>query len=175
MDMDAIKSLPVAELAADNCCLFMWIVWPTMPEALTVMEAWGFKYKTVGFCWIKADATQVEMFDDYIDPYMGLGYWTRANSEVCLLGTRGSPKRKNADVKQAIIEPKRQHSRKPDCVYERIERLVDGPYIELFARTRRPNWDAWGNQTEMFNAPVSRGSDARDSTLQLPGLSPSGG
>lgn len=81
---------------------------------------------------------------------MGLGYWTRANSEVCLLGTRGKPKRKDNTVRQGIIEPIRQHSRKPDCVHERIERLVAGPYVELFARQKRPNWDVWGNQTDKF-------------------------
>jgi N6-adenosine-specific RNA methylase IME4 len=83
---------------------------------------------------------------------MGLGYWTRANSEVCLLATRGKPKRLNADVRQAIVEPRRQHSRKPDCVPGRIERLVAGPYLELFARTKRPGWTVWGNQTDKFEA-----------------------
>jgi N6-adenosine-specific RNA methylase IME4 len=81
---------------------------------------------------------------------MGSGYWTRANSEVCLLATRGNPKRLDAGVRQAIVEPRRQHSRKPDCVHDRIERLVAGPYLELFARQRRPNWDCWGNQTDKF-------------------------
>jgi N6-adenosine-specific RNA methylase IME4 len=79
-----------------------------------------------------------------------MGYWTRANSEVCLLATRGHPKRLNADVRQGIIEPRREHSRKPDCVPGRIERLVAGPYLELFARTRREGWDSWGNQTDKF-------------------------
>jgi len=81
---------------------------------------------------------------------MGLGYWTRANSEVCLLATRGKPKRKHADVRQAILEPRREHSRKPDCVYDRIERLVDGPYLELFARQTRPGWDSWGLEVNKF-------------------------
>jgi N6-adenosine-specific RNA methylase IME4 len=79
-----------------------------------------------------------------------MGYWTRANSEVCLLATRGKPKRLNADVRQGIIEPRREHSRKPDCVYERIERLVAGPYVELFARTTRKGWSSWGNQVGKF-------------------------
>ena len=81
---------------------------------------------------------------------MKLGYWTRANSEVCLLATRGKPKRVNADVRQAIIAPSREHSRKPDGIHERIERLVAGPYLELFARQQRPGWTAWGNETEKF-------------------------
>jgi N6-adenosine-specific RNA methylase IME4 len=78
--------------------------------------------------------------------YMGLGYWTRANTEVCVLATRGSPKRLNADVLQGILEPRREHSRKPDCVHERIERLIAGPYLELFARREQPGWTTWGNE-----------------------------
>ena len=81
---------------------------------------------------------------------MGCGYWTRANSEVALLATRGKPKRLNADVRQAILEPRREHSRKPECQYERIERLVAGPYLELFARNTRPGWDSWGNEVGKF-------------------------
>jgi N6-adenosine-specific RNA methylase IME4 len=99
---------------------------------------------------MKAHAGQVEMFRDNIEVQVGLGYWTRSNSEVCLLATRGKPKRINADVRQGIIAPRREHSRKPDCVHERIERLVAGPYLELFARQRRPGWDCWGNEVDKF-------------------------
>lgn len=91
------------------------------------------------------------MFNEEVTPDMLLGYWTRSNSEVCLLATRGSPKRMAADVRQAIIAPKREHSRKPDGIHERIERLVGGPYLELFARQRRPGWDCWGNETDKFS------------------------
>jgi N6-adenosine-specific RNA methylase IME4 len=90
------------------------------------------------------------MFRDDVEAFAGLGYWTRANSEPCLLATRGNPKRINADVRQAIIEPRREHSRKPDCIHERIERLVTGPYLELFARARRRGWHAWGNELDKF-------------------------
>jgi N6-adenosine-specific RNA methylase IME4 len=147
---EEIAQLPVGELAADDSVLFMWICWPILPQAMKVIEAWGFTYKTCAFAWIKAHAAQIEMFRDDIDPFCGLGYWTRSNSEVCLLATRGKPKRWNADVLQGIIEPRRQHSRKPDCVYDRIERLVPGPYLELFARSTRPNWTSWGNQVGKF-------------------------
>jgi len=82
--------------------------------------------------------------------HFGLGYWTRANSEPCLLATRGKPKRLHADVAQIIMEPVREHSRKPDCARQRIERLVTGPYLELYARSQCPNWDYWGNETEKF-------------------------
>jgi N6-adenosine-specific RNA methylase IME4 len=95
----------------------------------------------------------MEMFQDDLPALVGMGYWTRANSEVCLLATRGKPKRLNADVRQGIIEPRREHSRKPDCVPGRIERLVAGPYLELFARTTRPGWDSWGNETDKFAPP----------------------
>jgi N6-adenosine-specific RNA methylase IME4 len=156
MGMDDLRRLPVGELAADNSVLFLWIVWPTLPEALTMFDAWGFEYKTCAFSWMKADVSTINMFDDPIDAYMGLGYWTRANSEVCLLATRGKPKRQNADVRQGIIAPRREHSRKPDGIHERIERLVAGPYLELFARQTRPGWTSWGDETTKFDRPKSR-------------------
>jgi N6-adenosine-specific RNA methylase IME4 len=101
---------------------------------------------------MKADVRQADMLRDDMNAEvsMGLSYWTRANSEVCLLATRGKPKRISGGVRQGIIEPKREHSRKPDCVPSRIERLVAGPYLELFARTQRPGWTVWGNQTDKF-------------------------
>lgn len=145
-----LNALPVEELAADNCVLFMWTCWPVLQWSLRTIEAWGFEYKTCGFCWVKGHARQIEMFQDDIDPHMTLGYWTRSNSEVCLLATRGSPKRRDAGIKQAIVEPRREHSRKPDCVHGRIEQLVAGPYLELFARAPRKGWDVWGNQTDKF-------------------------
>lgn len=154
MDTEAIAALPVGDLCADDCVLFLWVTWPILLDALAIMKAWGFEYKTCGFSWIKAHARQIELFQEDVETYMGLGYWTRANSEVCLLATRGKPKRINADVRQAIIEPKREHSRKPSLVYQRIERLVAGPYLELFARSRRVGWDAWGNEVGKFKEVV---------------------
>lgn len=147
-----IQTMPVADLAADDCVLFMWATWPMLPEALDTIKAWGFNYKTCGFDWMKAHTGQVEMFRDDGDVQVGMGYWTRANTEPCLLATRGKPKRLNADVRQGILEPRRQHSRKPDCVPARIERLVAGPYLELFSRTTRPGWSVWGNQVGKFEA-----------------------
>lgn len=152
MSMADLAALPVADLAADDCVLFMWACWPSLPEALGILDAWGFTYKTCGFDWLKADARQPDMFRDSTPVQVGMGYWTRANSEPCLLATRGNPKRINADVRMGIIEPRRQHSRKPDCVPSRIERLVEGPYLELFARTQRPGWTVWGNQTDKFTS-----------------------
>jgi N6-adenosine-specific RNA methylase IME4 len=149
---DDLARLPVADLAAPDCVLFMWACWPTLPDALALIDAWGFTYKTCGFDWMKADNRQPDMFSGDASVQVGMGYWTRANSEPCLLATRGSPKRRDADVRMGIIEPRRQHSRKPDCVPARIERLVEGPYLELFARTMRPGWTVWGNQTDKFRA-----------------------
>lgn len=147
---EELNMLPVGDLAADNCVLFLWTCWPVLEWSLRTIQAWGFIYKTCGFAWVKANAKQIELFDEEIEAHMTLGYWTRSNSEVCLLATRGKPKRLSGGVRQGIIEPRREHSRKPDCVYERIERLVAGPYVELFARTTRPGWSSWGDQTDKF-------------------------
>jgi len=155
MTADAIEDLPVEEVAADDCVLFLWITWPMLEHGMRVIEAWQFTYKTCAFAWMKADVSTVNMFPGPVDADMKLGYWTRANSEVCLLATRGNPKRLDAGVRQGIIEPARQHSRKPDCIHERIERLVSGPYLELFARQRRPGWTSWGNQTDRFSERVA--------------------
>ena len=151
MTIKDIAELPVADLAAKDSTLFLWGIWILLPQAFDVISSWGFTYKTCAFDWMKAHNGQIEMFRDDADVQMGMGYWTRANTEPCLLATRGKPKRLNADVRQGIIAPRRQHSRKPDCVHERIERLVAGPYLELFARQQRPGWDCWGNETTKFN------------------------
>jgi N6-adenosine-specific RNA methylase IME4 len=90
------------------------------------------------------------LFDDN-SFFTGLGFWTRANPEMCLLATRGKPKRKSAGVKKLVIASRREHSRKPDEVYDRIEALCDGPYLEMFARHSRPGWDNWGTQCELFD------------------------
>ena len=150
MTIEDIAALPVGALAADDCALFLWVTWPNLVEALGIITAWGFTFKTCGFCWTKAHAGQLEMFQDDVESLMGQGYWTRANSEPCLLATRGNPTRLDAGVRQAIIEPRREHSRKPSLVYQRIERLVAGPYVELFARARRVGWDSWGNEVDKF-------------------------
>lgn len=150
MTVDELAALSIEQVAADDCVLFLWSCWPTLADAWDLIRTWGFSYKTCAFDWMKGHAGQIEMFRDDADALMGMGYWTRANSEPCLLATRGKPKRLNADVRQGIIAPRREHSRKPDCVHERIERLVAGPYLELFARQRRPNWTSWGLECDKF-------------------------
>lgn len=128
---------------ADDCALFMWVIDPMLPQSLDVIQAWGFEFKTVAFTWAKINVSGK-------DP-IGGGYWTRANPEMCLLATRGKPKRLNADVRQLIMAPRREHSRKPDEIYGRIERLVAGPYLEMFARQTRPGWDSWGDEVGKFD------------------------
>lgn len=147
-----ICRLPVWELAADHCCLFLWTSWPQLQDALKVIDAWGFEFKTCAFDWTKANATQADMFREEMKGAIGMGFWTRANTEPMLLATKGKPKRQHADVRMAIIEPRREHSRKPDRVHGDIERLVAGPYLELFGRQQRQGWTVWGNQAEKFGA-----------------------
>lgn len=152
LDLEAIEGLPVADWAAADALLLLWATDPLLDRALEVIRAWGFTYKTVGFYWVKLNPSGRGF-------HKGLGFWTRANPEPCLLATRGSPKRRGRDVEKLVVAPRREHSRKPEEVYERIERLADGPYLELFARTRRPGWDAWGLETGLLDGgagPVRR-------------------
>lgn len=139
-----IAALPVSELASDNAILFMWSCWPLLPEAIEIIHAWGFEYKTLAWVWIKLDRIGMGFFH-------GMGYYTRSNSEPCLLATRGNlPKPKARDVQALICSPIREHSRKPDEQYAKIERLYpDGPYLEMFARRKHSErWDVWGNEVE---------------------------
>lgn len=154
MTEEEIKALPVGHLASRHCALFLWVPSPLLPLGLEVMAAWGFKFKTLAFCWAKPTKQSAlsPAGDVSIDRNwrMTTGYWTRQNTESCLLGTTGQPKRLAADVRQLIVAPLREHSRKPDQVYDRIVRLVGGPYCELFSRQRRPGWDTWGNELDKF-------------------------
>lgn len=142
MRLEDIKALPVSDLAAGDCVLFLWATFPMLKEALEVIDTWGFTYKTVAFTWVKENRKSPGLF-------WGLGYWTRANAEVCLLATRGSPKRQSAAVHQVILSPVERHSKKPDEVQERIVTLMgDVSRVELFARQETPGWDVWGNEVE---------------------------
>jgi len=143
MNFKDICNLPVNKIANDNSVLLMWVIDPLLDKAFKVIEAWGFKYKTVGFTWAKTNRKSEGYFT-------GLGYWTRGNPEMCLLATKGKPKRISKSVPQLVVEQRREHSRKPDIMYNHIENLLEGPYIELFARTQRNGWDSWGNQTDKF-------------------------
>jgi N6-adenosine-specific RNA methylase IME4 len=147
-----IEALPVASVAAPDAALFVWVVQTQIPEAVRLVEAWEFTLKSLAFLWVKGDG--LPMFPDDVVTQMGMGKWTRAETEQCWLATRGSPKRLAADVRQVMDQRRREHSRKPDCVHERIERLVAGPYLELFARQRRPGWTCWGNEVGKFDRPT---------------------
>jgi N6-adenosine-specific RNA methylase IME4 len=144
--LSEILQLPVAPLAAENCALFLWSVWPEMPGALEVIKAWGFEYKTCGFLWVKQNPSGAGLFT-------GMGYWTRANTEPCLLATKGNPMRLAMDVRQVVMAPVAAHSVKPDEVRHRIERLLGGPYLELYGRKPVDGWTIWGN--EIKRPPIS--------------------
>ena len=151
MTLDDIKALPVSSWAAPDCVLLMWATDPLLERAFEVIRAWGFTYKTVGFYWAKLNkGTPRPCYDD-ASFFTGMGFWTRANPEPCLLATRGKPKRLKADVRKLVISPRREHSRKPNAVHERIEALCAGPYLEMFGRTSRPGWDCWGLQAGLFD------------------------
>lgn len=140
MTLEDIKALPVSALADDNCALFMWTTIPFLRQSFEVMDAWGFQYKTVAFVWIKQNRKSDSLF-------WGNGYWTRSNSEICMLATRGHPKRVSASVHQVIISHVEEHSKKPQEARDRIVKLMgDVPRIELFARQKTQGWDAWGNE-----------------------------
>ena len=139
MNFKDICNLPVNNIANDNSVLLMWITDPLLDKAFKVIDAWGFKYKTVGFTWAKTNRKKLGFFT-------GLGYWTRGNPEMCLLATKGKPKRQSKAVPQLVVSQRERHSKKPDIMYTHIENLLNGPYIELFARQKREGWDSWGNE-----------------------------
>lgn len=163
MTIDEICDLPVRDLVAKDCVLLMWVIDSHVELAMRVVTAWGFKFKTVGLYWAKTN--QDGSF------FMGPGHWTRSNMEHayecylgeteqeverCFLNTIGRPSRAAKHVRRLMVTPRREHSRKPDEAYERIEQLVDGPYIELFSRSGRPNWTSWGDENSKFTTPATR-------------------
>ena len=142
MSIEDIKNLEVGKIAADDCVLFLWCTYPKLNEVFDVIKAWGFEYKTVAFTWVKKYRNG--------DNFMGMGRWTRANAEVCLLATKGKPKRISASVRQIIESVPERHSKKPDIVRDKIVELCgDLPRIELFARRRVENWDCWGDDQNL--------------------------
>ncbi|WP_427846693.1 MT-A70 family methyltransferase [Desulfitobacterium chlororespirans] len=140
MDNLAIEKLPVEQISSDGCVLFLWVTMPKLNECFDVIKAWGFEYKTVAFTWVKRNKKSPTWF-------WGMGNWTRANAELCLLATKGKPKRVSAAVHQIIEAPIERHSKKPGIVRDKIvELLGDIPRIELFARETVSGWDAWGDE-----------------------------
>lgn len=148
MAPEVIGAIPVEALAAENCALFLWCTWPTIFQAEFVMTRWGFRYSGLAWEWIK--------FNPDTGKYaFGPGYVTRKNMEPCLLAVRGAPKPLRHDVRDFLMAPRREHSRKPDEQYSRIESLFPGPYLELFARQRRRGWKSWGREVDKFEAEVA--------------------
>lgn len=142
MNIKDIMALPVDKIADKDCILFLWITFPCLKEGIEVMERWGFKYKTCGFNWVKRNKKKNTYF-------MGLGFWTRSNSEVCLIGTKGQPKRVSKSVSQICDARIMEHSRKPAEIRERIVELCgELPRIELFARDKVKGWDGLGDEID---------------------------
>jgi N6-adenosine-specific RNA methylase IME4 len=140
MSMADIAALPVASLALPNCALFLWTTFPYLNEQIRLFDTWGFKYRTVGFTWVKTNPKNGQ-------PFFGVGYYAKSNAEVCLLGIKGAMRPVTNKVSSLVIAPRREHSRKPDEVRNAIVTLFgDLPRIELFARARATGWDAWGNE-----------------------------
>ena len=139
MKTEEICQLPIEKISDDDCALLLWTTWPRMEDALKVMRSWGFRYVTLGFIWIKTNKDG--------SPWFGVGYYAKSNTEPCLLGIRGKMKPISNMVSQVVMGQRGRHSQKPDIVRDKIVELFgDVPRIELFARERVPDWDAWGNE-----------------------------
>ena len=143
LPLERICAIPVDDIAARNCALFLWAVWPSLFEYVpAVLDAWGFSYRACAFVWLKT----LKHGPGF---RTGLGYYTRAASEPCLLAIRGRTPVADHSVNQVIYAPTTRHSAKPMEQYGKIERLFPGARkIELFARNRQPGWDVWGNEVE---------------------------
>lgn len=142
MSLDDIKGLPMSFTGAADCVLVMWATAPLLPEAIEVMRAWGFAFKTAG-AWAKQSSTGLKWA-------FGTGYVFRSATEFFLVGMRGAPAIRSRSIRNLIVAPVREHSRKPDDMHVLCERLFDGPYLELFARAPRAGWTVWGNETAKF-------------------------
>jgi len=151
MKAQDIINLSVDSIASDNCVLFLWVMNSEIPLALRCISAWGFIYKTMAFTWVKTTSNGKYCF--------GGGNWTRSNPELCMLATKGKPKKLSASVRELVVSERREHSRKPDEIRDAIVELCgDLPRIELFARQKTEGWDSIGSDID--------GSDIRD-TLKL--------
>lgn len=168
MRLADICALPVETVAARDCALFLWVTMPTLPDALQVLSAWGFSYRTCAFVWVK----RTRKSGAY---HFGMGYWTRANAELCLLAVRGTPRRISAGVPQIVDAPLSRHSVKPAEVRNRIVALLgDRSRIELFAREHSPGWDALGLEIDGMRLEESLPlhARARPALKPLPNSSP---
>ena len=160
MDSLDIGALPVRELSANDCHLFLWTTQPHLQEAFSVMGAWGFKYSSVHTFWVKLNPKGSDAI--WLTPSMiskGMGLTTRKNVELLLLGRKGSPKRLVKNMGDIMFAARREHSRKPDETFSRIETYCTGPRLELFSREPRDGWDTFGNEAKKFSWPFTLADD----------------
>ena len=154
MGKEDIYNLDIEGIAADDCVLFLWVTFPCLLEGLEAIRSWGFTYKTLGFAWVKRCKKQTDKW------FWGLGFWTRANPEICLIATKGNPKRVSKAVHSVIEAPVERHSKKPDIVRDKIVELMgELPRAELFARQRYDGWVCLGNEID--------GLDIREAIKQV--------
>lgn len=156
MSLSDIAALPVRNHLAKDAVLFLWITGPMLVIGahLPIMKAWDFKPSGMGFVWIKLNPKAPELFFVEKDLAMGGGFTTRKNAEFCLIGRHGKSVRQSKSVREVIIEPRREHSRKPEKFYSRVPQYSNGPYLELFSRQSRPGWDvAVSNEATKFDPP----------------------
>ena len=140
MNLADICNLPIKDISAEDCVLFLWVTMPKLNECFELIKKWGFEFKTCAFTWIKQNKKSDSLF-------WGMGRWTRANAEICLLATKGKPKRVASNVHSVVMSKIEEHSKKPSEVRSRIVDLLGNlPRIELFARQHADGWDCWGNE-----------------------------
>jgi site-specific DNA-methyltransferase (adenine-specific) len=136
-----IYKLPINEIADKDCVLFLWATSPLLPEALETIKSWGFKFKTIAFCWNKQTKNGKWVSN--------MGRWTMGKIEICLLGVKGHPKKICKNIKQLVIAERKEHSKKPEEVRKRIVDLMGNlPRVELFARQKTEGWDVFGNNID---------------------------
>lgn len=153
MSLADIAAMPVADIAARDSILWLWITGPflVLGAHIPIMKRWRFKPTAMGIVWVKLNRNASPVAFRREDIFMGGGFTTRKNAEFAVIGKRGRSVRRDAGVREVIISPVREHSRKPDDFIESVERYSAGPYCELFARESRPGWSSWGNEATRFD------------------------
>jgi len=142
MKTEEIMAMPIANITAPNAALLLWTTFPRLEDGLKVMKAWGFEYKTIGFIWVKTNRVDGK-------PFFGVGYYSKSNTEPCLLGIRGKMKPVSDSISSVVIHPRMEHSKKPPIIRDRIIELFgDLPRVELFARQEADGWDCHGNEVQ---------------------------
>ena len=147
MSIEDIKNLPIQSISNDTAILFLWVTFPRLEQGLQTIKAWGFEYYGLGFDWVKLSKNG--------KPSWGMGYYTRQNTEVCLIGVKKNKKERLKplvrNVLSVVHSQRREHSRKPDIIRDYIVQICgDLPRIELFARQKIDGWDCWGNEVSEY-------------------------